>query len=50
VFGGLLAIGLVLLMEYVDRQRRAIPEDYSELSSTWRSTVGRLGSRWRRDR
>ncbi len=50
VFGCLLAIGLVLLMEYVERQRRAIPEDYSELSSTWRSTVGRLGSRWRRDR
>jgi uncharacterized protein involved in exopolysaccharide biosynthesis len=48
VFGLLLAIGLVMLMEYVARQRHAVPEDYSELSHAWRTTLGRFGSRWRR--
>jgi len=42
IFGAILAVGMVMVSEYVTRHRRESPEEYRELDRVWRETIGRL--------
>lgn len=42
IFGAILALGMVVVSEYVTRHRRESPEEYRELDRVWRETIGRL--------
>ena len=42
LFGGILALGVIGVAEYLDAERELDPRAYAELTEAWRSTLGRL--------